>query len=280
MTSSTPLPESSSKKPLGHAFWKFHLIFWGVVFVAMFLSGLSQSKSFEVSLLRNVLYGVLGLLSTLLLVPWFDKFRLNTPLNMLIFCVSSSYLVGNVVTLLINPITAIQQGVVLGDMPFTYWFGGSLNFTLVTLVWCSFYLAFKHGLSFMAGDEEQKAAQAIASLSSVTNYPEFIALERNKKIFFLPVSSISHIQGAGDYVEIHTDEGEFLKRESLTNMVQTLDPDLFQRVHRSAIVNLRAIQEMEPKGKGDFTLLLKSGKKIAASRSYMKTFTSRFSGGF
>ena len=103
-------------------------------------------------------------------------------------------------------------------------------------------------------------------------------MERNKKIFLLPVNSISAVQGAGDYVELSTDEGSFLKRESLSNMVKILDPKIFQRVHRSAIVNLHAIRELEPKGKGDYTLLLKSGSKIASSRSYMKDFKTRFSG--
>jgi two-component system LytT family response regulator len=183
-----------------------------------------------------------------------------------------------VVTLLINPISAAQGGFILWDRSWTRWFSGSLNFSLVTLVWCSFYLAFKHGLRFVKGEEAKKAADAISSISSLSSYPEFIALERNKKIFLLPVDNISVLQGAGDYVEISTDEGSFLKRESLSNMIEMLDPKVFQRIHRSAIVNLHAIRELEPKGKGDYILLLKSGLKISASRSYMKDFKSRFSG--
>jgi len=267
------------KKTLGRQFWHFHLIFWLMTAFIMFLSGMSQNKFLEVALVRNVLYGVLGFFSTLIFIPIFDKTKLQKMLPMLTLGVVVSYIIGTVVTLLINPINAAQTGFMLWESHWTRWFSGSLNFSLVTLVWCSFYLAFKHGFQFVKGDEEQQVAQAISSITSVSTYPEFMALERNKKIFLMPVGDISAIQGAGDYLEISTDEGNFLKRETLSKMVEMLDPKLFQRVHRSAIVNLHAIKELEPKGKGDYTLILKSGSKVAASRSYMKDFKTRFSTG-
>ncbi|NQZ89414.1 MAG: LytTR family transcriptional regulator [Colwellia sp.] len=270
------LEQQTSKKPLGREFWRFHLVFWGVTTFIMFLSGLSQDKLIEVALVRNLLYGVLGLFSTFLFIPLLDKSKFHRTIPMLTLCIAISYLIGTVVTLLINPVSAAQNGFVLWDSPWTRWFSGSLNFSLVTLVWCSFYFAFKHGLQFVKGDEAQKVAQAISSMSSISTYPEFMAFERNKKIFLLPVENISVVQGAGDYLEISTDEGSFLKRESLSKMVEMLDPNIFQRVHRSAIVNLHAIREFEPKGKGDYTLILKSGLQISASRSYMKDFKSRF----
>jgi len=270
------IEKQTAKKQLGFEFWRFHLAFWGVTSFILFLSGLSQDKLIEVAFVRNVLYGILGLFSTLLFIPLFDKSQFQRTIPMLTLCIAISYLIGTVVTLLINPISAAQHGFILWESSWTRWFSGSLNFSLVTLVWCSFYLAFKHGLQFVKGDEAQKVAQVISSISSVTAYPEFMALERNKKIFLLPIDSISVVQGAGDYLEISTDEGSFLKRELLSNMVEMLDPKVFQRVHRSSIVNLHAIRELEPKGKGDYTVILKSGLQISASRSYMKDFKSRF----
>jgi len=270
--------ENSLKKQLGNEFWRFHLVFWGITTLVMLCAGLTQYSNYEVALVRNLLYGALGLFSTLLLLPLFDKLQFQNTIKMLTLCVSISYLIGTGVTLLINPISAAQSGFILWDRSWTRWFAGSLNFSLVTLVWCSFYLAFKQSLRFVEGEDAKKAAQAISSITSLSSYPEFIALERNKKIFLLPVDNILIVQGAGDYVELTTDEGSFLKRESLSKMVDMLAPKIFQRVHRSTIVNLHAIRELEPKGKGDYTLILKSGSKIAASRSYMKDFKARFSG--
>lgn len=268
----------NSKRGWGRNFWHFHLLFWCFATLIMFLAGLSQFKTFEVALIRNATYGLLGFFSTLLLIPLFDRTRLESTHKMLFLCLLGSYVIGATVTLLVNPISAGLSGVLLWELPWPRWFWGSLNFSLVILVWCGLYLALKSGLRFINGEEAHKAAQAISSISSLSSYPEFLALERNKKIIFLPVNSIAAIQGAGDYVELITDEGDFLKRESLRNMVDMLDPKMFQRVHRSAIVNLHAIRELEPKGKGDFTLILKSGMKIASSRSYMKYFKSRFPG--
>ncbi len=274
----TQTETNTSKKQLGREFWRFHLVFWGITTLVMLFAGLTQYSQPEIALVRNLLYGCLGFFATLLLIPLFDKLQFQSTIKMLTLCVILSYVIGTGITLLINPISAAQSGFILWDRSWTRWFAGSLNFALVTLVWCSFYLAFKHGLRFVGGEDAQKAAQAISSISSLSSYPEFIALERNKKIFLLPVDNILIVQGAGDYVELNTDEGCFLKRESLSNMVELLDPKIFQRVHRSTIINLHAIQELEPKGKGDYTLLLKSGLKIAASRSYMKDFKARFSG--
>jgi len=266
------------KKQLGYEFWRFHLVFWGVTAFIMLLSGLSQEMHYQVALVRNILYGTLGFFFTLLLIPIFDKHLFQRTLPMLTICVTISYIIGTLVTLLINPINAAQNGFILWERPWTRWFAGSLNFSLVTIVWCSFYLAFKNGLRFVQGAEAEKVAHVISSISSLSSYPEFVALERTKKIFLIPVGNISAVQGAGDYVEFITDEGSFLKRESLSKMVEVLDPKVFQRVHRSTIVNLLSIKEMEPKSKGDYTLVLKSGLKIAASRSYMKNFKCRFYG--
>lgn len=260
----------------GRDFWQFHIAFWGISAFVMFLSGLSQEMGFEIALVRNVLYGVLGFLFTFLFISVFDRFQNKKTLNILLICIILSYLIGTLTTLLINPISASQSGFILWQESWTSWFSGSLNFTLVTLLWCSFYLAFKHGLQFLNGEEAEKVAHAISSMSSVSTFSEFMALERNKKLFLLPVENICVVQGAGDYLEIITDEGNFLKRESLNNMVDMLDPKIFQRVHRSVIVNLHAIDKFEPKGKGDYTLILKSGLHMPASRSYMKNVKSQF----
>lgn len=273
-----PVAADVSKRQFGPEFWRFHFIFWGVATFIMFLAGLSQFKTIDVALVRNGTYGLLGFFATLLLIPFFDRARFQGTHRMLFLSLVGAYLIGVGVTLLVNPISASLRGVLLWDQPWQRWFSGSLNFSLIVLVWCGLYLALKLGLRFVKGDEAQKAAQAISSISSLSSYPEFIALERTKKIFLLPVSSVAAIQGAGDYVELSTDEGNFLKRDTLSNMVETLDPKIFQRVHRSAIVNLHAVRELEPRGKGDFTLILKSGVKIASSRSYMKDFKSRFPG--
>ena len=94
----------------------------------------------------------------------------------------------------------------------------------------------------------------------------------------MPVNSVLAIKASGDYIEIITEDETFLKRESMISIIEQLDPTRFYRVHRSAIININSIKEMEPKGKGDYRLILESGIKIDASRSYMKDFSTQFYG--
>jgi two-component system LytT family response regulator len=56
-------------------------------------------------------------------------------------------------------------------------------------------------------------------------------------------------------------------RESLNHLEQRLDPSRFFRAHRSAIVNLDRVQEIQPTPHGDLTLLLTTGARVRLSRS-------------
>lgn len=59
-----------------------------------------------------------------------------------------------------------------------------------------------------------------------------------------------------------------LLRETMTSIEKRLNPELFLRVHRSTIVNLEYVKEIRTESRGDFIVQLKSGQKVAMSRSY------------
>src|SRR3569833_873795 len=71
-----------------------------------------------------------------------------------------------------------------------------------------------------------------------------------------------------NYVRICTGTETHLLRETMTSLEQRLDPKLFLRVHRSAIVNLRYVKEVRSESRGDFMVHLVNGQKLAMSRSY------------
>jgi len=89
---------------------------------------------------------------------------------------------------------------------------------------------------------------------------------------FLRVSDIEWIEAAGVYVNLHlrpaAGGGEVLYRSPLAELAARLDPARFIRVHRSTIVNLEDIQQLEPISHGEFDVLLKSGARTRISRSY------------
>ncbi len=77
------------------------------------------------------------------------------------------------------------------------------------------------------------------------------------------------LEAAGNYIVVQTRASEqFILRRRILDAEEWLDPGLFLRIHRSRVVNLRAIREIVPSGNGDFVLTLQSGKQVESGRSY------------
>lgn len=94
-----------------------------------------------------------------------------------------------------------------------------------------------------------------------------IVFKSRGRILFLPVSEIRWIRAEENYIRICTETENHLIRETMTSIEQKLDPRMFLRVHRSAIVNLQYIREVRREGPGDFAVLLGNGHKVAMSRA-------------
>jgi len=92
----------------------------------------------------------------------------------------------------------------------------------------------------------------------------------------LPLRSIKRLSAEGKQVRVHAEQGEFLVRRSLQELEGRLDPRRFARVHRSEIVALEAVLQMEPWDHGDALLVLKGAGKVVLSRTYRKTFLERW----
>lgn len=85
---------------------------------------------------------------------------------------------------------------------------------------------------------------------------------------FIRVSDIDWIEGAGVYVNLHVAGKELLYRAALNELVDNLDPMRFVRVHRSAIINIDSILELQPISHGEFEAVLKDGHRSRVSRTY------------
>jgi two-component system, LytTR family, response regulator len=97
---------------------------------------------------------------------------------------------------------------------------------------------------------------------------EKILVNIGSRYFFINTSEIIYISSAEKYVELNTAKGKYLYRETMNNLELTLDKNRFARIHRSYIVNVDHIQEMQPWSHGDFMVILKNGEKISMSRRY------------
>ena len=99
-------------------------------------------------------------------------------------------------------------------------------------------------------------------------YTARIVFKSRGRILFLPVADIRWIGAEENYVRICTEKESHLLRETMTAMEQKLDPEMFLRVHRSAIVNLQFVKEVRTEAQGDFVVHLLSGQRVSMSRSY------------
>jgi two-component system LytT family response regulator len=95
-----------------------------------------------------------------------------------------------------------------------------------------------------------------------------IVFKSRGRILFLPVTEIRWIAAEENYVRICTGTDSHLLRETMTAMESKLDSQMFMRVHRSAIVNLKYVKEVRRETSGDFSVLLSNGQKVAMSRSH------------
>ena len=96
--------------------------------------------------------------------------------------------------------------------------------------------------------------------------PERLMVKSGGRIYFVRVGEIDWVEAAGNYVRLHAGKEEHLLRESLTALERKLDPARFVRVHRSALVNLERIRELQPAFHGDYVIILQDGTELPLSR--------------
>lgn len=97
-----------------------------------------------------------------------------------------------------------------------------------------------------------------------------LVIKSSGKVYFLEFDEILSIEAQDYFVKIVTPNAQYMVRERLKNMAARLPENIFLRVHRSTIVNIRAIRSLEPFFNGDFYLTLANGKQIKGSRNYRK----------
>ena len=105
-----------------------------------------------------------------------------------------------------------------------------------------------------------------------------ILVKSGEKSFFVRSEEISWIEAQGNYVALHVGAQSFLLRQTVSTLEKQLDPAKFQRIERSTIVNLDAIREMHPAGRGEYEIVLKDGVALKLSHTYRESFL-RFASG-
>ena len=99
-------------------------------------------------------------------------------------------------------------------------------------------------------------------------HPEVLPIRQGRETVRVSVASIEWIDAAGDYMCIHAAGNTHILRGTMKELEEILDPRLFQRVHRSTIVNLRLVKSLRAHMNGEYFLTLEGGHELKLSRTY------------
>jgi len=118
------------------------------------------------------------------------------------------------------------------------------------------------------GALNERLAGLIEDLQAKKDRLTRLVIKSAGRIVFLRIEEIDWIEAADNYVRVHAGREAHLIRETLQSMEKRLDPAIFLRIHRSSLVNLNRIRELQPIFHGDYAVKLIDGTELTLSRNY------------
>jgi len=126
------------------------------------------------------------------------------------------------------------------------------------------------------GELDQRIAALLAEVGGGgRRYLTRLLVKTGSRTVLLRASDIDWIESAGNYVRLHAGKERHLLRETMTALEGKLDPEQFVRIHRSTMVNLERVRELEPYFHGDHVLKLTDGTRLTLSRTYRERLQER-----
>jgi two-component system LytT family response regulator len=124
-----------------------------------------------------------------------------------------------------------------------------------------------HVLSRRNGGVDQRILALLEELKG-NKYLERLVIKSAGRIYFLETGEIDWIEAEGNYVSVHSGKKSHLLRETISSLEAQLDPKKFVRIHRSSIVSLDRIQELQPWFHGEYRIILRDGTQLMLSRNH------------
>jgi two-component system LytT family response regulator len=117
-------------------------------------------------------------------------------------------------------------------------------------------------------DLERRLLELVQDLKTPPHRLERFVIKSGGRVFFVRSDEIDWIEAAGNYVKLHVGGDAHLFRETMNALEAQLDPDIFFRIHRSHIVNIERVKELQPWFNGEYVVFLKNGTRLTLSRGY------------
>ena len=126
-----------------------------------------------------------------------------------------------------------------------------------------------------SGSPDRRFAELVESLSKSRRSPDRIAVRNNGRVVFVKLEDIDWIEASDNYVCLHCGRETHVVRETMSELESRLDAAQFLRVHRSAIVNLDRIKELQPWFRGDYRVILRDGTELTLTKNHREKLESR-----
>jgi DNA-binding LytR/AlgR family response regulator len=142
-----------------------------------------------------------------------------------------------------------------------------ITFPFQILLWLFVYITSyqNNNENGLLNEENVEAIPLVAESETKKELIKTVSVKTGKRLHIIPILEIICIQAYGDYVNIKTLQGVYLKEQTLKYFNEHLPEEQFLKVHRSYIVNLHAIETIERYGRDQYVLLLKNKEKIKAT---------------
>ena len=147
----------------------------------------------------------------------------------------------------------------------------ALDYLLKPLDAARFHDSAQRVRSTLGGNRDQWSERIAALLARIEKHDETlrrIVVKSGGRVFFIDVRDVDWFEAAGNYVNVHSGGASHLVRMTMQALEERLDRRTFARIHRSVIVNVQRIAELEAHFRGQYVVGMKNGKKFELQRAY------------
>jgi two-component system LytT family response regulator len=117
-------------------------------------------------------------------------------------------------------------------------------------------------------DLDRRLSALLETLQAKQKLPDRLVIKSAGRVSFLKTDEIDWIEAADNYVKLHAGSESHLLRETLASIAARLDPEKFLRIHRSTVINVNRLKQLQPWFHGDYVAILEDGTKLNLSRTY------------
>jgi len=124
----------------------------------------------------------------------------------------------------------------------------------------------------VVGSEDGRLKSLISELTPAQPKSDRFMVKTGERWILVKTSDLQWVQAEEDYVRLRVEGASYLLRHTMSWMLSRLEQTQFKRIHRSTIVNLDFVKELQPWSKGDALVIMRDGTRLTLSRSYRNVF--------